>query len=164
MKKLGRRTFIEKAGMGLAMGSAPLAAGAKGAVFAKEKNELPGKSRSRGPERQGVQHCVVEWEYASGKAYADPFNEVELDVVFTDPEGREQRVPAFWAGDEVWRVRYSPSSPGKRSSMMARRIRSSRQLTSSAGSLIRRSRPTWKTKGETSIWPLPEPVLPRRRS
>jgi hypothetical protein len=33
--------------------------------------------------------------------------------VFTDPEGREQKVPAFWAGEHVWRVRYAPHSAGR---------------------------------------------------
>ncbi len=113
MKKLDRRTFMEKAGMGIAVGSVPLAARAEGAGFAKEKNEKAGTRASRGLARKGIQHCVLEWEYASGKAYADPFNEVDLDVIFTDPNGREQKVPAFWAGEQSWRIRYSPSLPGK---------------------------------------------------
>ena len=37
--------------------------------------------------RHALQNCMTEWAYASGKTYADPFNEVELDVVFTDPDG-----------------------------------------------------------------------------
>jgi hypothetical protein len=56
---------------------------------------------------------VAEWSYSSGKAYVDPFNDVELDVVFTDPQGREQRVPAFWAGEQTWRIRYSPLTAGR---------------------------------------------------
>jgi hypothetical protein len=72
-------------------------------------NELAAK----GPFRYGVERCVTEWAYTSGKAYSDPFNDVELDVVFTDPQGREQRVPAYWAGDQVWRVRYSPAAAGR---------------------------------------------------
>ncbi|NLF00974.1 MAG: DUF5060 domain-containing protein, partial [Anaerolineales bacterium] len=41
-----------------------------------------------------IQNQVAEWAYTSGKPYADPFNEVTLDVVFTGPDGRQQRVPA----------------------------------------------------------------------
>ncbi len=57
-------------------------------------------------------NCAVEWAYTSGKGYADPFNEVELDVVVTDPDGGECTVPAFWAGDRTWRVRFAPRQIG----------------------------------------------------
>ena len=63
-------------------------------------------------ERYGIQNQAVEWAYASGKVYADPFNEVELDVVFTDAEGETWQVPAFWAGDQEWRVRFAAPRPG----------------------------------------------------
>jgi len=59
------------------------------------------------------EHCVTERAYSSGKVYKDPFNEVDLDFLFTDSKGREQRVPAFWAGEQTWRVRYAPDSPGR---------------------------------------------------
>ena len=63
--------------------------------------------------RYAIQHCATEWSYFSGKSYADPFNEVELDLVVTDPAGAEQVVPAFWSGDLRWRVRYAPHLPGR---------------------------------------------------
>lgn len=62
--------------------------------------------------RCAVQNCMTEWSYRSGKTYADPFNDVTLDVVFTDPDGRELRVPAFWAGELRWRVRYASPKVG----------------------------------------------------
>jgi len=62
--------------------------------------------------RHGCQYCATEWSYTSGKAYANPFDELELDVVFTDGAGLEYRVPAFWAGDQTWRVRFSPPTQG----------------------------------------------------
>jgi len=58
------------------------------------------------------QNCVSEWSFTSGRTYADPFNEVQLEVVFTDPEGAELVVPAFWAGEQTWRVRYASSKVG----------------------------------------------------
>jgi len=61
----------------------------------------------------GTARCVSEWAYTSGKAYADPFSEIELDVVVTKPDGDQQTVPAFWGGDGLWRVRYTPSVPGR---------------------------------------------------
>jgi hypothetical protein len=63
--------------------------------------------------RAGVVNTASEWEFTSGKPYRDPFNEVTLDVVFQGPEGTEQRVPAFWAGERTWRVRYAPPAAGK---------------------------------------------------
>ncbi len=58
--------------------------------------------------RHARQYCATEWSFTSGRAYANPFDEPELDVVFTDEAGYEYRVPAFWAGDQTWRVRFSP--------------------------------------------------------
>ena len=63
-------------------------------------------------ERYGVQNQALEWAYLSGKTYADPFNEVELDVVFEDSEGGSWKVPAFWAGGQEWRVRFAAPQPG----------------------------------------------------
>jgi len=63
-----------------------------------------------------VQHArlgsVTEWAYTSGRTYADPFNEVSLDVRITDPRGDVRIVPAFWAGGHTWRVRYVATVPG----------------------------------------------------
>jgi uncharacterized protein DUF4038/uncharacterized protein DUF5060 len=67
----------------------------------------------RAQAREALQHCVTEWSFASGKAYRDPFNEIELDVVFRGPGGEEDRVPAFWSGQQSWRIRYAPKTPGK---------------------------------------------------
>ena len=62
--------------------------------------------------KYALQNCMTEWPYSSGRAYADPFNEIEVDAVFTGPDGEEQRVPAFWAGENVWRVRYASPKVG----------------------------------------------------
>jgi len=60
-----------------------------------------------------TQNVANEWSFVSGKSYADPFSDVELDMVFTDEQGRVYRVPAFWAGDNVWRVRFSAPTCGE---------------------------------------------------
>ncbi|HIE52506.1 MAG TPA: DUF4038 domain-containing protein [Armatimonadetes bacterium] len=62
--------------------------------------------------RYACQNWATEWAFASGRAYSDPFNEVTLEVLFTDPEGEEHRVPAFWAGEQTWRVRYASPKVG----------------------------------------------------
>ncbi len=56
---------------------------------------------------------VAEISFTSAKDYADPFNHVMLEAVFTTPDGRFLRVPAFWAGGTTWRVRYASPLPGK---------------------------------------------------
>jgi hypothetical protein len=49
---------------------------------------------------------VVEFTIPSDKHYADPFNDVDLTVIATGTWGRFS-IPAFWAGSNVWRVRFS---------------------------------------------------------
>src|SRR5260370_15976556 len=46
---------------------------------------------------------MVEIAFRASHSYRDPFNQVTLDVIFSDPQGRELRVPAFWAGAKVWK-------------------------------------------------------------
>ena len=55
---------------------------------------------------------MTEVSFESAKDYADPFNHVTLDAVFTTPDGRLLRVPAFWAGGKTWRVRYASPQTG----------------------------------------------------
>ena len=109
MRTVSRRSFLEKAGVTL--GTLSQASPAKrGGPPASGAAKLP---KSGATVQYGTERCAVEWAYYSGKAYADPFNDLELDVVFTDPRGNEQRVPAFWAGEQVWRVRFSPAAAGQ---------------------------------------------------
>ncbi len=56
---------------------------------------------------------MAEFSFRSRKKYADPFSEVEVSAVFIDPEGNERVVPSFWAGGNLWRVRYSSQLVGK---------------------------------------------------
>ncbi len=90
MSLLSRRSFCGAAASSLALSAAARADG-----------------------RYATQHHATEWSYTSGKQYKDPFSEVELDVIFQDAQGKEQRVPAFWAGENVWTVRYAPSATGR---------------------------------------------------
>ena len=60
----------------------------------------------------GVQNRLIEWSYSSAKRYGDPFRDVCLHVQVTAPDGRHRRVPAFWAGEHTWRVRFSTSEVG----------------------------------------------------
>jgi hypothetical protein len=55
---------------------------------------------------------VAEIALTSQKTYRDPFNEISLDAIITQPEGGQQRVPAFWAGGNRWCFRYASGRPG----------------------------------------------------
>ena len=54
-----------------------------------------------------MQNCMTEFSLHGSGSHADPFNDVQVDAVFTGPDGAERIVPAFWAGGDVWRVRYA---------------------------------------------------------
>ena len=60
-------------------------------------------ARAETMNRFAVARMPAEWTYTTAKKYADPFHEVELDVVFRGSAG-EHRVAAFWAGGSEWRV------------------------------------------------------------
>jgi hypothetical protein len=57
-------------------------------------------------------NVMVEMTFEASRAYADPFNEIILDAIFRDPGGTEMRVPAFWAGKNLWKVRYASPLSG----------------------------------------------------
>src|SRR5688500_9251393 len=56
---------------------------------------------------------VVELTFTAKAEHADPFNAVELDVVFRSPGGKGAGVRAFWAGKDLWRVRYASPEAGQ---------------------------------------------------
>src|SRR5437016_2137330 len=57
-------------------------------------------------------NVMVELTFSASGHYSDPYNELTLDVVFVDPQGREFRVPAFWAGTNLWKARYASPVAG----------------------------------------------------
>ncbi len=52
-------------------------------------------------------NVVVEVQFRADKHRTNPFIDLTLDVVFTDPEGAQQTVPGFWAGGDKWKARYA---------------------------------------------------------
>ena len=56
---------------------------------------------------------VSEWSFTSAKPHDDPFNQVQLDAIFTRPDGKQLRVPAYWTGGQSWKVRYASPLVGK---------------------------------------------------
>lgn len=57
-------------------------------------------------------NVAVEIQFQSARPHADPFNDLTVDVVFTDPVGQPLRVPAFWDGGAIWKARYASSQIG----------------------------------------------------
>ena len=57
-------------------------------------------------------NMVTEISFNAQKFHDDPFMEVTVDVVFTDPGGRKMIIPAFWSGGDQWKVRYASPVTG----------------------------------------------------
>ena len=75
-----RRSFIEKAGI------ATLASASLATAVSSETSSAPNRSsRPRPRTYYATQRLVQEWGFTSGKAYADPFNQVELDASYRPP-------------------------------------------------------------------------------
>jgi len=60
-----------------------------------------------GAVQQTQANVAVQITFRAEKAYDNPFLDVTVDVVFTDPGGAEKTVPAFWAGGGQWKVRFA---------------------------------------------------------
>src|SRR5258707_5701867 len=101
---VSRRSFIEKAGIAT-LGTASVAAAA---AETSKSHHTPSPTTYFATQR-----VVQELSFSSGNTYNDPFNQVELDVAFTDPQGKEFRMPAFWAGEQTWKVRFGAPNAGK---------------------------------------------------
>lgn len=52
-----------------------------------------------GVAQQTEANVVIEIPFWAENAYVNPFMDVTLDVIFTDPDGKQKTVPAFWAGN-----------------------------------------------------------------
>src|ERR1700744_3462874 len=59
-----------------------------------------------------TQSRVFEWTFESQKVYPDPFNDVDVDVIFAKG-GDSWRVPPFWRGASKWTVRFAAPTPGE---------------------------------------------------
>jgi hypothetical protein len=57
-------------------------------------------------------NCMVELSFKSQKKYISPFNEIELNAIFTASDGTTVTVPGFWDGDNIWKIRYSSIKTG----------------------------------------------------
>lgn len=60
----------------------------------------------------GQRNVPTEFTLRSTGKYENVFNDVDVDVVFAAPDGKQFSVPAFWGGDNRFRVRFAASEPG----------------------------------------------------
>ena len=61
---------------------------------------------------QIMQNCLFEVSFFSNHAYNIPFTDVDMNVIFTGPEGNTKKVPAFWSGNNIWKIRFAGSQTG----------------------------------------------------
>jgi hypothetical protein len=59
------------------------------------------------PAHETQANVMIEFSFEAQESHDDPFNRVSFDAIFSDPAGKELRVPAFWAGGKIWKVRYA---------------------------------------------------------
>jgi len=56
----------------------------------------------------------IELVFKAEQDYENPYTNVEMNVEFSGPNGQKIRRPAFWDGDNTWRVRFaSPTASGE---------------------------------------------------
>ena len=73
---------------------------------------MTGSASSTRAAQQIETNIVAEIPFQAKKTYSSPFTDVILDVEFVDPEGVTKIVPAFWAGADMWKVRYASPTTG----------------------------------------------------
>jgi len=66
---------------------------------------------------QGARHRVGQWDLFESpvrneRDYANPFEDVTLDVVYTRPDGVEVRFWGFYDGAGTWKIRFMPDQVG----------------------------------------------------
>ena len=49
----------------------------------------------------------------SGRAYQNPYADVEIDAVFTHEDGDQISLYGFWNGGDEWRIRFAPTKTGR---------------------------------------------------
>lgn len=58
------------------------------------------------------QWSTIELEVKARKSYDNPYMDVDLHAEFTDKLGNSYVRPAFWDGENTWKVRFAPPEEG----------------------------------------------------
>lgn len=64
---------------------------------------------------QVLQNEVFELTLKSKNNHKDPYNEISIYGIFSNPENKKVKVLAFWDGEDVWKIRYSSDITGEHS-------------------------------------------------
>lgn len=64
-------------------------------------------------EEEVRQWQPAEFVFEAQDEYARPLEQVDLSIAFTGPAGESFRAVAFWDGGKIWKVRFTPTRPGK---------------------------------------------------
>ena len=56
---------------------------------------------------------IVELSFLASAKYEDPFNQVAFQATITKPDASQITLPGFWAGEQCWKVRFSPDQCGE---------------------------------------------------
>lgn len=94
---LTRRTFLKHSGV-----AAAVVAGAAAS-----------RAQENGETLTAPQYRVIEIEWESTVHYPDGYNDVDVDVTCTRPDGSTFTAPAFWDGGTMWRFRFAGDQPGE---------------------------------------------------
>lgn len=65
------------------------------------------------PEAETPRWAVHEVVLRSERTYANPYVESSLDAEFRSPQGAVMRVPGFWDGGGVFKIRFTPTEEGR---------------------------------------------------
>ena len=57
-------------------------------------------------------NVMVEIAFQAAHGHPDPFKSLDFDVLIADPAGTQHTVPGFWAGNDIWKVRYASPLEG----------------------------------------------------
>jgi len=58
-------------------------------------------------------HAVLEIALHSTQPYTSPYNDVDVTVLIKGPDDVNIQIPAFWAGENTWKFRFSGSLEGE---------------------------------------------------
>ena len=62
-----------------------------------------------------LQNIPLELSFTAEKEHGTKKDLLELNVIFTAPDGAKKSVPVFWAGGKLWKARYSSDQCGTHS-------------------------------------------------
>jgi hypothetical protein len=77
---------------------------------------------------------VFETSFESSRDYGNPFMDLQVDVLF-EKDGKSWKIPAFWDGDNIWKVRFAAPETGVYSYRVVSSDKSNKSLNGEKKSL-----------------------------